>query len=58
MNIEIINQRVREMKDEGYTGEEAIMELAIEAGLEAFNPYRATDYELKEIADTIQKNRF
>jgi len=53
--IERINQKVGEMKDEGYTGTEAIMELAMEAGLDTFNPYKASEEELKEIADMLQK---
>lgn len=51
--IEKLNQKVREMATEGYTPTEAIYELALKAGLENFNPFRATDTELELIASNF-----
>lgn len=43
--IEKLNQKIREMVTEGYTPDEAICDLALTAGLENFNPFRATEAE-------------
>ncbi len=53
-NIKKLNQF---LKDEGEkTGRdpiEVLMDLALEAGLEDFNPYKAEECELEEISDLI-----
>lgn len=51
--IEKLNQKIREMVTEGYTPDEAICDLALTAGLENFNPFRATEPELELIASNL-----
>ncbi len=51
--IEKLNQKIREMVTEGYTPDEAICDLALTAGLENFNPFRATETELELIASNL-----
>ena len=51
--IEKLNQKIRKMVTEGYTPDEAIYDLALTAGLENFNPFRATDTELELIASNL-----
>ena len=53
-NIEKLNQFLSiESKKNGRNPIEVLMDLALEAGLESFNPYRAKEYELEEISDLI-----
>ncbi len=52
-HIEKVNQKIKEMVSEGYTPEQAIYELAMFAGLPHFNPYKATETQLKIIARNI-----
>lgn len=51
--IEKINQEIKRMVSEGYAPEQAMYEMALNAGLPNFNPYRATDSELEIIARNI-----
>ena len=50
---EKINREIKRMVSEGYAPEEAMYEMALQAGLPHFNPYRATDEELEIIARNI-----
>jgi hypothetical protein len=52
-SIEKINQKISEMVSEGYLAIEALMELALNAGLKYFNPCKATETELEIIAKNI-----
>lgn len=51
--IEKINQEIKRMASEGYAPEQAMYEMALNAGLGTFNPYRASDEELEIIARNI-----
>jgi hypothetical protein len=52
--VETVNRFVEETgKRKGEEPIDILMALAQFAGLETFNPYRASDYELREIADAI-----
>ncbi len=46
--VKIINSYLNKIKENERL--DTLMDLAFEAGIETFNPYRAKDYELKEIA--------
>lgn len=51
--IEKVNQKIKEMVNEGYIPEQAIIELAQNAGIYNFNPYKATETQLRTIAMNI-----
>ena len=51
--IEKVNREIKKMVSEGYVPEQALYELALNAGLPNFNPYKATEIELEIIARNI-----
>ncbi len=51
--IERVNREIKKMVSEGYVPEQALYELALNAGLPNFNPYKATETELEIIARNI-----
>lgn len=51
--IEKVNQEMNRMVSEGYAPEQAMYEMALNAGLPNFNPYKATESELEIIAKNI-----